>query len=69
MSPKILRLIWEATLDTLWMVAVAASLATLFGLRLGVFLATSGRGELSSPKGYGADQAGTRFRPCVPAAS
>lgn len=46
MSPEILRLIWEATLDTLWMVTVAASLATLFGLPLGVFLATSGRGEL-----------------------
>jgi D-methionine transport system permease protein len=46
MSPEILRLIGEATLDTLWMVAVAASLATLFGLPLGVFLATSGRGEL-----------------------
>lgn len=46
MSPEILRLIWEATLDTLWMVAVAGSLATLFGLPLGVFLATSGKGEL-----------------------
>ncbi|NNM73155.1 methionine ABC transporter permease [Enterovirga aerilata] len=46
MSPEILRLIWEATLDTLWMVAVSASLATLMGLPLGVFLATSGRGEL-----------------------
>ena len=46
MSPEILRLIWEATLDTLWMVAVAASLATVFGLPLGVFLATSGKGEL-----------------------
>jgi D-methionine transport system permease protein len=46
MSPEILRLIWEATLDTLWMVAVAASLATLFGLPLGVFLATSRKGEL-----------------------
>ena len=46
MSPEIIRLIWEATLDTLWMVAVAAGLATLFGLPLGVFLATSGRGEL-----------------------
>ncbi|MDB5511707.1 MAG: transporter permease [Enterovirga sp.] len=46
MSPEILRLVWEATLDTLWMVAVAASLATLIGLPLGVFLATSGRGEL-----------------------
>ena len=46
MSPEILRLIWEATLDTLWMVAIAASLATLLGLPLGVFLATSGKGEL-----------------------
>jgi D-methionine transport system permease protein len=46
MSPEILRLIWEATLDTLWMVAVAASLATLLGLPLGVFLATSRKGEL-----------------------
>ena len=46
MSPEILRLVWEATLDTLWMVAVAASLATLMGLPLGVYLATSGRGEL-----------------------
>lgn len=46
MSPEILRLIAEATLDTLWMVAVAASIATLLGLPLGVFLATSGKGEL-----------------------
>ena len=46
MSPELLRLIWAATLDTLWMVAVAASLATLFGLPLGVFLATSRKGEL-----------------------
>ena len=46
MSPEILRLIVQATADTLYMVAVAASLGTLFGLPLGVFLATSGRGEL-----------------------
>ncbi|TDR93107.1 methionine ABC transporter permease [Enterovirga rhinocerotis] len=46
MSPEIIRLIAEATLDTLWMVAVAASIATLLGLPLGVFLATSGKGEL-----------------------
>ncbi len=46
MSPEILRLVLDATLDTLWMVAVAASLATLLGLPLGIFLATSGRGEL-----------------------
>ena len=46
MSPEILRLIWGATLDTLWMVGVSATLATLLGLPLGIFLATSGRGEL-----------------------
>jgi D-methionine transport system permease protein len=46
MSPEIIRLIVEATGDTLRMVAVATLLGTLFGLPLGVFLATSGRGEL-----------------------
>jgi D-methionine transport system permease protein len=46
MSPEIIRLIVESTFDTLYMVAVAASLGTLFGLPLGIFLATSGRGEL-----------------------
>jgi D-methionine transport system permease protein len=45
-SPQILALIVQATLDTLQMVAIAASLGTLFGLPLGVFLATSKRGEL-----------------------
>ncbi|HEX2553900.1 MAG TPA: methionine ABC transporter permease [Microvirga sp.] len=46
MSPEILRLIVEAAGDTLRMVAVATLLGTLAGLPLGVFLATSGRGEL-----------------------
>ena len=46
MSPEILRLIGEATLDTLWMVGLSATIATLLGLPLGVFLATSGKGEL-----------------------
>jgi D-methionine transport system permease protein len=46
MSPEIVQLIAEATLDTLWMVAVATVIATLLGVPLGVFLATSGRGEL-----------------------
>ncbi|PZU94276.1 MAG: DL-methionine transporter permease subunit [Chelatococcus sp.] len=46
MSPEIVRLILQATLDTLAMVAVAAGLGTLLGLPLGVFLATSRRGEL-----------------------
>ncbi len=46
MSPELIRLLVQATMDTLQMVAVAASLGTLIGLPLGVFLATSGRGEL-----------------------
>jgi D-methionine transport system permease protein len=46
MSPEIIRLIIQATGDTLLMVAVAAGLGTVFGLPLGVFLATSKRGEL-----------------------
>jgi len=46
MSPDIIRLIAQSTLDTLAMVAVAAGIGTVFGLPLGVFLATSKRGEL-----------------------
>lgn len=48
MSVDIAWLIWEATLDTLWMVAVAMVIATAIGIPLGVFLATSGKGELLS---------------------
>ena len=39
MSPEIIRLIAQSTLDTLAMVAVAAGIGTFFGLPLGVFLA------------------------------
>jgi D-methionine transport system permease protein len=46
MSPEMIRLIASATGETLMMVAVAAVIGTLFGLPLGVFLATSGKGEL-----------------------
>ncbi|WP_375464952.1 methionine ABC transporter permease [uncultured Methylobacterium sp.] len=46
MSPELVRLLVQATGDTLYMVALAATLGTLFGLPLGVFLATSRRGEL-----------------------
>jgi D-methionine transport system permease protein len=46
MSPELIRIIIEATIDTLHMVLVAGGLGTLFGLPLGVFLATSKRGEL-----------------------
>ncbi len=46
MSPELLNLILGATVETLRMVAVAALLGTLGGLPLGIFLATSRRGEL-----------------------
>ncbi|MGO4525226.1 methionine ABC transporter permease [Microvirga sp. 2MCAF35] len=46
MSPEMIRLIANSTGETLYMVAVAALIATLLGLPLGVFLATSGKGEL-----------------------
>jgi D-methionine transport system permease protein len=45
MSPELLRLVWQATLDTLSMVAVAAVIGSLLGLPLGVFLAASRKGE------------------------
>lgn len=46
MSPEMIRLIAGATGETLYMVAVSALIATMLGLPLGVFLATSGKGEL-----------------------
>jgi len=46
MSPEIARLLVEALGQTLYMVAVAGLIGTALGLPLGVFLATSGRGEL-----------------------
>jgi D-methionine transport system permease protein len=46
MSPELIRIIIEATLDTLTMVALAGSLGIVFGLPLGAFLATSKKGEL-----------------------
>ncbi|TKW66023.1 MAG: ABC transporter permease [Paracoccus denitrificans] len=50
MSANLIALLYDATLQTLYMVAISALLGTLFGLPLGVFLATSQRGELlSSP--------------------
>ncbi|ARC88987.1 methionine ABC transporter permease [Rhodovulum sp. MB263] len=48
MSANLIALLIEATLQTLYMVSAAAVLGTLFGLPLGVFLATSQRGELLS---------------------
>ncbi|MGF9758630.1 methionine ABC transporter permease [Microvirga sp. 0TCS3.31] len=46
MSPEMINLIAASTGETLYMVAVSALIATLFGLPLGVFLATSAKGEL-----------------------
>ncbi|NDK36645.1 methionine ABC transporter permease [Rhodovulum sulfidophilum] len=48
MSANLIALLIEATLQTLYMVSAAAVLGTLFGLPLGLFLATSQRGELLS---------------------
>jgi len=46
MSPEIVRLLLDALGQTLYMVAAAGLIGTALGLPLGVFLATSGRGEL-----------------------
>lgn len=46
MSPDLLLLIGKATLDTLRMVAIAGLVGSLIGLPIGIFLATSGKGEL-----------------------
>ncbi|MFG1376932.1 methionine ABC transporter permease [Xanthobacter autotrophicus ATCC 700551] len=46
MPPAIVDLILDATQQTLYMVAVSGVLGTLAGLPLGVFLATSRKGEL-----------------------
>lgn len=46
MSPDVFWLILKATGQTLHMVGVAALVGSLIGVPLGVFLATSGRGEL-----------------------
>jgi D-methionine transport system permease protein len=48
MSPEIAQLIAWSTLDTLIMVGLSGLLGTVFGLPLGVFLATSRAGELFS---------------------
>lgn len=46
MSPEIISQLALALGQTLYMVGVSALIATAFGLPLGVFLATSGRGEI-----------------------
>jgi D-methionine transport system permease protein len=42
----LLALLWKALVQTVQMVAVAGLIGTLIGLPIGVFLATSGKGEL-----------------------
>jgi len=47
MSPDMLfDLLWKSLLQTLHMVAVSGLIGSLIGLPIGVFLATSGKGEL-----------------------
>ncbi|WP_316173271.1 MULTISPECIES: methionine ABC transporter permease [unclassified Bradyrhizobium] len=46
MSPELINLIIQATGESLFMVATAALVATTLGLSLGIFLATSRKGEL-----------------------
>ena len=46
MSLDLINLVVQATGESLFMVAVAALFGTLFGLPLGIFLATSRKGEL-----------------------
>lgn len=45
-SPQILKLFWDSLGQTFYMVAISGLVGTLIGLPLGVFLATSQRGEL-----------------------
>lgn len=48
MSANLIPILWDSTLQTLYMVAMATLLGTLIGAPLGIFLATSRRGELLS---------------------
>ena len=48
MSANLIPILWESLLQTLYMVAMSTALGTLIGAPLGIFLATSRRGELLS---------------------
>lgn len=48
MSANLIPILWGSTLQTLYMVAMATLIGTLIGAPLGIFLATSRRGELLS---------------------
>ena len=48
MSANLIPILWESTLQTLYMVAMSTLLGTIIGAPLGIFLAPSRRGELLS---------------------
>lgn len=48
MSANLIPILWSSTLQTLYMVALSTLIGTLIGGPLGIFLATSRRGELLS---------------------
>lgn len=48
MSANLIPILWDSTLQTLYMVAMSTLIGTLIGAPLGIFLATSRRGELLS---------------------
>ncbi|UXU74033.1 MULTISPECIES: methionine ABC transporter permease [unclassified Paracoccus (in: a-proteobacteria)] len=48
MSANLIPILWGSTLQTLYMVLMSTVLGTLIGAPLGIFLATSRRGELLS---------------------
>lgn len=48
MSANLIPILWESTLQTLYMVFMSGLLGTIIGAPLGIFLATSRRGELMS---------------------
>lgn len=48
MSASLIPILWQSTLQTLYMVFMSTLIGTLIGAPLGIFLATSRRGELLS---------------------
>ena len=46
LSEALLQILWSSTLDTLLMVCASALIGTAVGMPLGIYLATSGKGEL-----------------------
>ncbi|MDB6452946.1 methionine ABC transporter permease [Falsirhodobacter sp. 20TX0035] len=69
MSANLIHLLIDSTLQTLYMVAISGLLGAVFGLPLGVYLATSRRGELlASPlinRGLGLVVNATRSIPFI----